>query len=323
MFEIVMDQPALMVAIVFVGLFTFCVAIAQGMKQRSVKQEFVRKVRFAGTHGVDEESEIGQAEMGKASNSRLATAFASLGKRLSHGQEVDYSQAARIRFLRAGYRNANARSVFWGVKVFSTVFALAILLAGRMYLMQGTSYQVTMVIMVVGALFGFYLPDIYLRQKSDTRKEKILLALPDALDLMVICVEAGIGLDAAIQRVSQEIKFSSPELSDELNFTTLELRAGKERHDALRNLALRTNLSEINSLVTLLVQTDKFGTSMANALRVYSDTYRTERYQKAEELAAKLPVKLLFPLGVFIFPALFVVLLGPAAISIYKALIVK
>jgi tight adherence protein C len=172
-------------------------------------------------------------------------------------------------------------------------------------------------------LFGFYLPDIYLRQKSDTRKEKILLALPDALDLMVICVEAGIGLDAAIQRVSQEIKFSSPELSDELNFTTLELRAGKERHDALRNLALRTNLSEINSLVTLLVQTDKFGTSMANALRVYSDTYRTERYQKAEELAAKLPVKLLFPLGVFIFPALFVVLLGPAAISIYKALIVK
>jgi tight adherence protein C len=140
---------------------------------------------------------------------------------------------------------------------------------------------------------------------------------------MVICVEAGIGLDAAIQRVAQEIEFSCLELSDELNFTTLELRAGKTRVDALRNLALRTNLTEINSLVTLLVQTDKFGTSMANALRVYADTYRTERYQKAEELAAKLPVKLLFPLAVFIFPSLFVVLLGPAAISIYKALIVK
>jgi tight adherence protein C len=158
---------------------------------------------------------------------------------------------------------------------------------------------------------------------TETRRAKILVALPDALDLMVICVEAGIGLDSAIQRVSQEIKFSSPELSDELNFTTLELRAGKERHDALRDLSLRTSLSEINSLVTLLIQTDKFGTSMANALRIYSETYRTERYQKAEELAAKLPVKMLFPLGLFIFPALFVVLLGPAMISIYRAIVLK
>ena len=174
---------------------------------------------------------------------------------------------------------------------------------------------------VLSALLGFYLPDIWLRQKADKRKEKILNALPDALDLLVVCVESGMGLDSAIYRVAQEMRLNSPELSDELQLMNLELRAGKSRRDALKNLASRTNLEEINSLVTLLIQTDQFGTSMADALRIYSDAYRTQRYQRAEELAAKLPVKLLFPLVVFIFPALFVVLLGPAAISIYKALL--
>ena len=174
---------------------------------------------------------------------------------------------------------------------------------------------------VLSALLGFYLPDIWLRQKTDKRKEKILNALPDALDLLVVCVESGMGLDSAIYRVAQEMRLNSPELSDELQLMNLELRAGKSRRDALKNLALRTNLEEINSLVTLLIQTDQFGTSMADALRIYSDSYRTQRYQRAEELAAKLPVKLIFPLVVFIFPALFVVLLGPAAISIYNALL--
>ena len=174
---------------------------------------------------------------------------------------------------------------------------------------------------VLSALLGFYLPDIWLRQKTDKRKEKILNALPDALDLLVVCVESGMGLDSAIYRVAQEMRLNSPELSDELQLMNLELRAGKSRRDALKNLALRTNLEEINSLVTLLIQTDQFGTSMADALRIYSDSYRTQRYQRAEELAAKLPVKLIFPLVVFIFPALFVVLLGPAGISIYNALL--
>jgi tight adherence protein C len=183
------------------------------------------------------------------------------------------------------------------------------------------SYQMTVMAGVLSALLGFYLPDIWLRQKTDKRKEKILNALPDALDLLVVCVESGMGLDSAIYRVAQEMRLNSPELSDELQLMNLELRAGKSRKDALKNLALRTNLEEINSLVTLLIQTDQFGTSMADALRIYSDSYRTQRYQRAEELAAKLPVKLIFPLVVFIFPALFVVLLGPAAISIYNALL--
>jgi tight adherence protein C len=127
------------------------------------------------------------------------------------------------------------------------------------------------------------------------------------------------GLDAAINRVARETKLNSPELSDELHLTTLEMRAGKRRQDTLRNLALRTSLDELNNLVTLLIQTDKFGTNIADALRTYSDFYRTERQQKAEELAAKLPVKLIFPLMFFIFPSLMLAILGPALIAIYKS----
>jgi tight adherence protein C len=190
----------------------------------------------------------------------------------------------------------------------------------RLLVFKLISYQMTVMIAVFVALLGYYLPDIWLRQKTDRRKEKILNALPDALDLLVVCVEAGMGLDSAIARVAKDSQDSSPELSDELHFMTLELRAGKSRRDALKNLALRTNLDEVKSLVTLMIETEKFGTSMAEALRVYSDSYRIQRQQRAEEVAAKLPVKLLIPLGLCIFPALFVVILGPAFISIYRAL---
>ncbi|MGD9306593.1 MAG: type II secretion system F family protein, partial [Desulfobacterales bacterium] len=171
--------------------------------------------------------------------------------------------------------------------------------------------------------FAYYLPDIWLRQKTDKRKERLLKALPDALDLLVICVEAGMGLDEGVNRVAQEIRLTSPDLSDEFKLLNLELRAGKERPDALRNLALRTDIEEMKNLVTLLIQADKFGTSVATTLRVYSDTFRTQRMQKAEELAAKIPVKLVFPLILFIFPSLFVAILGPAVIRIFRNIILR
>ena len=149
----------------------------------------------------------------------------------------------------------------------------------------------------------------------------ILEGFPDALDLMVVCVEAGIGLDAAITRVGEEMRFGNEVLSEEFKMLSLELRAGKQRRDALRNLALRTDLEDVSSLVSLLIQTDKFGTSVAQALRVHSDSMRVRRYQRAEELATKLPVKLLFPLILFIFPSFFVTLLGPAVIQIFRVLL--
>jgi tight adherence protein C len=190
-----------------------------------------------------------------------------------------------------------------------------------MALLTMLSYQITLVMTVFCALLGFYLPDVWLNRKAEERRQRILRSLPDALDLLVICVEAGMGLDSAISKVAQELEIGNPELSDELHVMNLEQRAGKQRTDALRNLALRTDLEEIRSLTTLMVQTDKFGTSMADALRVYSDSYRTQRYQRAEEAAAKLPVKMVIPLVFCIFPSLFLVILGPAAINIYRVLI--
>jgi Flp pilus assembly protein TadC len=171
------------------------------------------------------------------------------------------------------------------------------------------------------AIVGLYLPVFWLSIKISKRKNKIFEGLPDALDLLVICVEAGMGLDSAIYRVAEEIMLSNQPLADELKLYNLEMRAGKSRREALKNFALRVNLEEIQSLVTLLIQADKFGTSIAQSLRVYSDSFRTKRFQRAEEIAAKLPVKLIFPLMFFIMPALFVVLVGPAMISLYKAFV--
>jgi tight adherence protein C len=162
---------------------------------------------------------------------------------------------------------------------------------------------------------------MWLRLRISRRKEAIMKSLPDALDLLVVCVEAGLGLDAAFNRVAQEIEFSSKELGDEFKVLNLEIRAGKLRRDALKNLAIRTDIDEMHSLVTLIIQTEKFGTSIAQALKVYADSFRTKRYQRAEELAAQLPVKLMLPLILFIFPSLFVAILGPAAVNVYQTLL--
>jgi tight adherence protein C len=175
--------------------------------------------------------------------------------------------------------------------------------------------------LVLLALAGFYLPNGWLLLKTARRQEKIRDGFADALDLLVVCVEAGMGLDGAIHRTAKEIALDSKVLSEELTLMNLELRAGKSRRDALKNLAMRTGIEDVNSLVTLLIQTDKLGTSVAQALRVYSDTFRTKRYMKAEEQAAKIPVKLTIPMILFIFPALLIAIMGPAFIRIGEALL--
>jgi len=247
--------------------------------------------------------------------------FKSLGDRISF--DPSHQSRMRIRFLRAGIRRENAGTILWGAKGFFCIFLPAVFFICRFTVLKVLNDQIAVGLAVLMALAGFYLPDLWLAIKSDTRREKLFEGLPDALDLMVVCVEAGMGLDGAIHRVAEETKLTHPILSDELKLLNLELRAGKSRQDALRNLALRTNIDAMNSLVTLLVQTDKFGTSVAKALRVFSDSFRTQRYQKAEEFAAKMPVKLIFPLILFIFPSLFVVIVGPAAINIYKNIIMR
>jgi tight adherence protein C len=252
----------------------------------------------------------------------LMNFFGKFGAR-SRSEEVDDGHSKRIKFLKAGIRRENAPVIFYGLKYLLVVILPSIFMIIRLAAFEILSFQLTVAIFVMVALLGYYLPDIWLRQKTDKRKDRLLKALPDALDLLVICVEAGMGLDEGINRVANEIKLTSSDLSDEFRFLNLELRAGKNRESALKNLALRTDIEEMSNLVTLLIQADKFGTSVATTLRVYSDTFRTQRMQKAEELAAKIPVKLVFPLILFIFPSLFVAILGPAVIRIFRNIIMR
>ena len=231
-------------------------------------------------------------------------------------ESIDYS-AVRLKFLRAGLRAQNSATAFWGSKIYMGLFFLIGFVLSHIFIFKALDNTVFVGLAVLLGISGFYLPDIWLYFKSNARRDKIVEGLPDALDLLGLCIEAGMGWDSAVNRVARELSTVNRVLSEELNLMNLELRAGKARMDALRNLALRTMSTEINNLVNLLIQTDQFGTSLVEALKVYSDSYRTKRFQRAEEIAAKLPVKLILPLGLFIFPCLLIVILGPALIQIY------
>lgn len=176
-------------------------------------------------------------------------------------------------------------------------------------------------VMLVCAALGYMMPNFFLARRITNRQRDIFESFPDAIDLTTVCVEAGLGLDAALARVGAEMRLKSPILGEELHLVNLELRAGSSRERALRNLALRTGIDEIDSLVAILIQADRFGTSVADSLRVHSDNLRTKRRLRAEEAAAKVPQKLLFPVIFCIFPSLLLVLLGPAFIGIYRVLL--
>ncbi|HET7221120.1 MAG TPA: type II secretion system F family protein [Vicinamibacterales bacterium] len=219
----------------------------------------------------------------------------------------------RQRLVQAGFRKDEALPMFFGIRI---VFAL-----GLFVLFSTSILGRPNLLMAFGGLgLGYLLPGMVLARLAKRRAHRIRLALADALDLMVVSVEAGLGLDQALQRVGAELAFAYPDLSDELRLVNLELRAGKARAEALRNLGQRSGVDDLNSLVTMLIQTDKFGTSVAQSLRVYCETLRTKRRQRAEEAAAKTGVKMVFPLVFCIFPAIWVVTIGPAAIKFVTVL---
>jgi len=305
----------------FFSLFLFCFGIAQYIRQREKRREWLEKIGSSGQTSVIQYEGGTKNTSGPTLFTPVLNFFKLLGDRVSF--DPSHQSRMRIRFLRAGIKRKNAGTIFWGAKGFFCIFLPAVFLMCRFIIFKVLSDQITVGLAVPIALGGFYLPDLWLTIKTNIRKEKLLQGLPDALDLLVVCVEAGMGLDGAIHRIAEETKLTTPALADEFKLLNLELRAGKSRQDALRNLALRTNIDSMNSLVTLLVQTDKFGTSVAKALQVFSDSFRTQRYQKAEEFAAKMPVKLIFPLIFFIFPSLFVIIVGPAAIRIYENIIMR
>jgi tight adherence protein C len=218
------------------------------------------------------------------------------------------------KLITAGYRNHEAIAIFFGIRLGCALGAFA-LAASPVF---GSP---NLAMALLACALGYLLPGMALGRMAKKRQHRIRLGLPDVLDLLVVSVEAGLGLDQAIQRVGEELAFAHPDLSDELRLINLELRAGKARVDALRNLAERTGVDDIASLVAMLVQTDKFGTSVAQSLRVHSDTVRTKRRQRAEEAAAKTGVKMVFPLVFCIFPSIWVVTIGPAAIKFVQVLV--
>jgi tight adherence protein C len=217
------------------------------------------------------------------------------------------------RLVAAGYRSREALVIFFGARLASALLFFAVPLTPVLG-------RPNFLLALAACGVGYVLPAMLLARLAKRRQHRIRLGLPDVLDLLVVSVEAGLGLDQAIVRVADELAFAHPEISEELRLVNLELRAGTGRTDALRNLGERTGVDDVISLTAMLVQTDKFGTSVAQALRVHSETMRTKRRQRAEEAAAKTGVKMVFPLVFCIFPAIWVVTIGPAVIKFVKVL---
>ena len=225
---------------------------------------------------------------------------------------VDDTNRTRSWLIQAGYRESRHLTVYQGIRVlFAAIGFVSVLL------ISGVKSP-PLLIGVTG--LGFFIPRFFLKRLINDRQTRIRIAMPDALDLTVICVEAGLALDQAMMRVGEDLRHAHPDLADEFYLMNLELRAGKPRAEALRNLYKRTGVDDIKALVTTLVQTDRFGTSVAQALRVHSDSLRTERRQRAEEQAAKTTIKMVPPLVVFVLPSIIIVTLGPAIIQLYRTL---
>jgi tight adherence protein C len=264
--------------------------------------------------------DVGGPNVGGQWLQRVAALTRPIGQ-LSMPEEGFEKSSLKLRFVHAGIRNPNALPAFFGIK---TLLTIGLPLAGFSLLtltgspLKGNGLLLAMLVL---AALGYYGPNMVLSHMVMVRQREIFEAFPDALDLMTVCVEAGLGTEAAMLRVADDLQLKSPVLADELHLVNLELRAGADRERALRNLAIRTGVEEVDGFVAMISQAERFGTSIAASLRVHADMLRTRRRQRAEEAAAKIALKLLFPLIFCIFPSLMVVLMGPAMIQIYRVLL--
>lgn len=236
------------------------------------------------------------------------------------GGTAEAQKSLRERLVMAGYRFDAAATLFFAARLVLAILLPFIVLTAIVF--AGVELQVagSVFVLMAGALVGYIAPGMWLNHAVESRQRKIFEAFPEAVDMMVVCVEAGLGMDAAIARTAQEMEIRSLALAEELHLVGLETRVGATRERAMRGLAKRTGVEEVSSFVAMMLQADKFGTSVADSLRVQSDALRVKRRQRAEEAAAKLPVKLLFPLILCIFPSMLLVLVGPSAIQMIRIL---
>jgi tight adherence protein C len=306
-----MDSIYLMscMAVIFVAIFAASMLVLRAVANAGATRQLTR---FADAGAKPEQSRSGRlAALTKLSGPLV---------RLSMPDQDWEKSTLPKQFLNAGLRSVHAPKIYFMTK---TVLALAMPASAALLLaaapdMHGSA---KVICLLAATAAGFYLPNLVLSRLAKAYQRKIFEGFPDALDLLIVCLEAGLALDAAIARVARELDANAPEVSYELQLVTLELRAGSSREKALRNLAARTRVAGIDTLVAMLIQAERFGTSAADSLRAHADELRTRRRQQAEETAAKIALKLLFPLIFCIFPALLLVLLGPAIIQISRALL--
>lgn len=308
-----MENASLIFILILVSVSFLMLAFYLSAQSYKEKRDFKKRLEVIEGE-IEERPEKGEVSSGKG---HFLNFLGSLGKFLHPKTEGNISEMRRL-FIKAGYRSAKALPLFFGLKVLLGLLLFGATLLGKIFFWQKMSPANFTYISIILAVLGFYLPNLWIKLRTSSRKEEIQRSLPDALDLMVVCVEAGTGLDAALSRTAEEMKKTSSALAEELSLVNLEIRAGKQRQEALKNLAWRTDLEDISNLTTLLIQTERFGTSIAQALRVHSDFMRTRRFQRAEELAQKMPIKLLFPLVLFILPMFFLITLGPAIAAFLK-----
>jgi tight adherence protein C len=265
------------------------------------------RLRSLGSHKAQAPEKLGLRD-------RLEQALDPLSKALP----LSPNEVSRTRkwLMQAGYRDQRHFTIYIGLRVLFTL--LGVMIAG--VVQQAATGKADWLLMIAVGAFGFFIPRFLLKRMIRNRQRRITLALPDALDLTVICVEVGLALDQALMRVGEDLTHAHPELSDEFRLVNLELKAGKPRAEALRNLVERTGVDDLRALVGTLIQTDRFGTSIAQALRVHSESLRTERRQRAEEQAAKTTIKMVIPLVLFVLPSIIFVTLGPAVIQLIRTL---
>jgi tight adherence protein C len=299
-------MPILLTLLVFFGIAVAGAMV--GMKVYVRPKEAIDRV----VGGVDPNEQLPE---------HPSLAFHELIKRLGNfiPQSPKDVTVMQRRLIRAGMRSENSLKILYGTKaVMGVIFPV---LAAGFVLGSTTDPSNKFIVILGAAAVGFFGPNEYVRRRAQRRQKEISRGLPNALDLLVVCVESGLGLDQAILQVSKELSHAHPEISEEFGFVTLELKAGKRRVEALRNLAERTGVDDLKKLVAVLIQADRFGTGVAQSLRAHADFMRVQARQVAEEKAAKLGVKLIFPIFFCILPSLFVVTVGPVAMKIVRELL--
>lgn len=314
-----MESPNAINIALLAGLFVIVFAGAFGAMIFFAPRDMRRRIEQA-VGGAQVKAPSEPESPGSAWLERIADISQPIAK-LSIPKENWEKSALRLQLMNAGWRSPHAAAVYFAAK---TALALALPLIALPWLATSSvstnPTELSGILLLMGA-FGYYLPNGVLRRRVAARKRAIFEDFPDAIDLLTVCVEAGLGLDAAMVKVADEIKLRSPVVANELQLMLLELRSGFSKEQALRNLSLRTGVEDIESFSTMLIQAERFGTSIGDSLRVLSDTLRTRRRMRAEEQAAKIALKLLLPLCFCIFPAMFIVLLGPAVIQVYRVLL--